>query len=852
MSIVFSRSASQQADLEALIASQQDPSSPLYHQWLTPDQFANRFGMAQSDIEKVKAWLEQQGFSVDAVARSRTFIRFSGSVNQVEQAFRTEMHYYKVDGQQRFAPSAELSVPAAIAPTIESIRNLSDFRPRPMHTRGTTGRPRTAFTSGVSGSVFFAPGDIATVYNIKPLYTGGINGTGQSIAVVGQSGVSVTDIENFQKAAGLTVKDPILVLVPGTGSSTIFSGGDEAESELDLEWAGALAPGADIYFVYTGGSTNYSAFDSIVYSVDERIASIISVSYGACETALNGFSLESSLAQAAAQGQTVVAASGDQGSTACSGDTTNGLTQEQQFGIAVNYPASSPYVIGIGGTAITPANSTSTNSTYWLAQSTSDVLSSAKTYIPELAWNDSSSQSGLSASGGGASALFGKPAWQKGVPGIPSDSMRDVPDIALYSSPAFPGFLYCTSDQSSWDTNPPAQQASCNDGFRDAATTDLTVAGGTSFGAPIFAGTIALINQKAGYVNGQGLMNPTLYTLASDSTTYASVFHDVTSGNNNCNAGSTYCGTTTTGFSAGTGYDQVTGLGSVDANNLVAAWPANSSTLIGTKTTITAATATPDVNTSDTFTIAVTSQSGTTTPTGTLTLDLDGGTVGGGTTVASLALTASGTYAYTTQFTTAGTHQIVAKYSGDAIHAPSTGIISVTVSGTSAGSGTFTVAASNVTVAQGSSANSTITVTPKNGYTGTVYLTFSTSNDSALTNLCYAFTTMLSNGDGSVTVSGTSPVTTQLLFDTRASDCVSGAVTQGNTRPPSQAADGEDFAQLDAQSGSPCVGVLRTVHCRFPRSQFPKASCLVVRVCPCLCWALSISLRRRSHKQQYE
>ena len=783
MSIVFGRSAAQQADLEALIASQQDPSSPLYHQWLTPDQFANRFGMAQSDIEKVQAWLEQQGFSVDAVARSRTFIRFSGNVNQVEQAFRTEMHYYKIDGQQRFAPSAELSVPAAIAPTIESIRNLSDFRPRPMHTRGNIQRPRTAFTSGISGSVFFAPGDIATVYNMKPLYTGGINGTGQSIAVVGQSGISVTDIENFQKAAGLTVKDPILVLVPGTGSSTIFSGGDEAESELDLEWAGALAPGADIYFVYTGGSTNYSAFDSIVYSVDERIASIISVSYGACETALNGFSLESSLAQAATQGQTVVAASGDQGSTACSGDTTNGLTQEQQFGIAVNYPASSPYVTGIGGTAITPANSTSTNSTYWLAQSTSDVLSSAKTYIPELAWNDSSSQSGLSASGGGASALFGKPAWQKGVPGIPSDSMRDVPDIALYSSPAFPGFLYCTSDQSSWDTNAPAQQASCNDGFRDAATTDLTVAGGTSFGAPIFAGTIALINQKAGYVNGQGLMNPTLYALASDSTTYASVFHDVTSGNNNCNAGSTYCGTTTTGFSAGTGYDQVTGLGSVDADNLVAAWPTNSSTLIGTKTTITAATMTPDVNVSDTFTITVTSQSGTTTPAGTLTLDLDGGTVGGGTTVAGLALTASGTYAYTTQFSTAGTHQIVAKYSGDAIHAPSTGIISVTVSGTSSGSGTFAVAGTNVTVAQGSSANSTITVTPKNGYTGTVYLTFSTSNDSALTNLCYAFTTMLSNGDGSVTVTGASPVTTQLQFDTRASDCVSSAVTKGNAHP---------------------------------------------------------------------
>jgi subtilase family serine protease len=783
MSIVFGRSAAQQADLEALIASQRDPSSPLFHQWLTPDQFANRFGMAQSDIQKVQAWLEQQGFAVDSVARSRTFIRFSGNVNQVEQAFRTEMHYYKVDGQQRFAPSTELSVPAAMAPTIHSIRNLSDFRPRPMHARANIRRPKSAFTSGVSGSVFFTPADIATVYNLKPLYSGGINGAGQSIAVVGQSGVTVSDIQNFQKAAGLTVKDPTLVLVPGTGSSTIFSGGDEAESELDLEWAGAIAPGADLYFVYTGGSTNYSAFDSIVYSIDERIASIISISYGACETALNGFSLESSLAQAAAQGQSVVAASGDQGSTACSGDTSNGLTQDQQFGMAVNYPASSPYVTGIGGTEISADNSTSTNSTYWLAQSTSDVLSSAKTYIPELAWNDGSAQSGLSASGGGASALFDKPAWQKGVPGIPNDSKRDVPDIAVYSSPAFPGFLYCTSDQSSWNTEAPAQQASCNDGFRDSATTDLTVAGGTSFGAPIFAGTIALLNQKAGYVNGQGLVNPTLYALASDSATYASVFHDVTSGNNNCNAGSTYCGTTTTGFKAGTGYDQVTGLGSVDADSLASAWPVTSSTLIGTKTTITATTTTPDVNKNDTFTIAVTSQSGTTTPTGTLIIDLDGGTIGGGTTVTGLTLTASGTYAYTTQFATAGSHQIVAKYSGDSTHAPSTGLISVTVSGTSSGSGTFAVAGSNVTVAQGSSENSTITVTPKDRYTGTVYLTFSTSNDAALSNLCYAFTTMLSNGDGSVTVSGTAPVTTQMQFDTRASDCVSSAATQGNAHP---------------------------------------------------------------------
>jgi subtilase family serine protease len=776
VSIVFNRSAGQQADLEALIAAQQDPNSPLYHKWLTPDEFAARFGMAQADIDKVQGWLQRQGFQVDSVARSRNAIRFSGTAGQVEQAFQTELHYYQANGRQEFAPSKALSVPSALAPVIESVRNLTSFRPRPMHVP-PTGRP--AFTSSQTGSVFFAPGDIKVAYDVNPLYSGGIDGSGQSISVIGQSAISVSDIENFQNAAGLPQKDPTLVLVPGTGSSTVASGGDEGESDLDVEWSGAMAPGADILFVYSGSSTNFNAFDAMQYAVDERLSPIISISYGACETALNGFSLESVFQQAATQGQTIIAASGDEGATGCSGDT-NGLTIAQQFALAVDYPASSPFVTAVGGTEITAANSVSTNSTYWAAQGSSDILSSAKTYIPEIAWNDNSSQFGLSSSGGGPSALFAKPSWQTGVAGIPSDSKRDVPDVALYSSPGFPGYLFCTSDQSDWNTtSPPLQQASCNSGFRDSASQDLTVAGGTSFAAPIFAGMIALINQKRGYVSGQGLINSTLYTLASNSTTYASAFHDVTTGNNKCNAGSTYCGTTTGGYSAGTGYDQVTGLGSVDANNLASAWPASTTTLIGTTTAVTATSASLDVNTNDTFTITVTSNSGSSTPTGTLRLDVDGGSSAGGTTVANQSLTANGTFAYTTQFATAGTHQVVALYSGDTTHAASTGVISVTVSGTSSGTGSFTVAGTNVTVTQGSAASSTITVTPKTGYTGTVYLTFATSNDSALTNLCYSFTTMLSNGDGSVAVTGTSPVTTQLQFDTKAADCASSAAVGG-------------------------------------------------------------------------
>lgn len=278
ISMMFARSAAQEADLQALIAAQQNPASPLYHQWLNPDEFAARFGMAESDLNKVESWLEQQGFSIDSVARSRNAIHFSGTARQVEQAFSTEMHYYKINGTQHFAPATELSVPAALAPSVLGIRNLDDFRPKSHVLLSKNARVKPAFTSGQTGEVFFAPGDIVTVYDIKPVYNGGYTGTGQSITLVGQSAIEVSDIEAFQNAAGLTVKDPTQFLVPNTGSSTVAADGDEAESDLDLEWSGAMAPGATINFVYTGSNPNYGAFDSIIYAIDNKIGTIVSSS----------------------------------------------------------------------------------------------------------------------------------------------------------------------------------------------------------------------------------------------------------------------------------------------------------------------------------------------------------------------------------------------------------------------------------------------------------------------------------------------------------------------------------------------------------------------------------------------
>jgi len=770
ISMVFSRSAEQQADLEALISAQQDPSSPLYHQWLTPDQFAARFGMADGDLNKVKSWLQQQGFSVKPVSRSRNMMRFSGTAGQVEEAFGTEMRYYKADGEQHFAPSTELSVPAALAPVVLAVRNLNDFRLKPMHILPA----HPEFTSNQSGAVHFAPGDIRVAYNIPSTYTG----AGQSIAIMGQSAIVTSDIEDFQSAASLPIKDPTLVLVPGTGSSATY-GGDESESDIDLEWSGGIATGANLVFVYTGDFLNSGVFDSIQYAVDEDIAPIISLSYGACEpefTAAEIQAYEAVGAQAVAQGMTFIASSGDSGSTACSGFTS--LTTAQQEAEAVNYPASSAYATAAGGTETTAAEDVTTNPPgYWKAANGSDVLDSALQYIPEVAWNDDSSQYGLSSSGGGASAFIDRPAWQAGVPGIPSGSMRLVPDMALYSSPDNPGYLFCSSDTSGSITG------SCANGFRDANNTYLTVAGGTSFAAPVFAGMMALINEAKGYTGGQGLINPTLYKMAAESATYASAFHDVTSGNNDCTAGSAYCGSTA-GFSTGVGYDEVTGLGSVNLANLITAWPANATPVTGTTTTISAANSTPALSAADTFTITVVAASGSATPSGSVNLSIDGGgtAYSNGGTTAVVALAASGTAGtatatYQTSFSTTGAHQIVAQYPGDSTFALSTGVVQVTVPGSSSGTGTFTLTATPgaLTLSQGSQGSETLTVTPAGGYTGTVLLGFVTSNNSALTNLCYQFTAMLSNGYGTVTVFGTTPVTTQLLFDTNAADC--GAAT---------------------------------------------------------------------------
>lgn len=583
VTMFFRPSSTQSAELDALLKAQQTPGSPEYHHWLTPAEYGSLFGLSRSDLAKVQGWLQSQGFNVESVAPSRNIITFSGTASQVEAAFQTQMDRYIVNGETHFANATTLSIPAALAGIVEGVRNLSDFRPRPQVRLHIS----PGFTSGQTGAHYLTPADVATIYDVKPAYNSGYTGSGEKIVVVGQSAIQASDIEAFQTAAGLPVRAPIPTLVPNSGTSTLVQG-DEAESDLDVEYSGGMAPGATVNFVYVGNDKTKSVFDAVIYAVQQDLAPVISISYGDCETDLssNGTnlsyynSLESVLKQAATQGQSVVASSGDTGSTGCWGTST--LTTTQQQALAVQYPASSAYVTAVGGTEFPSTDTAVGNTTYWKSTSGTDLVDSALSYIPEQTWNDDSicSQSATQASealcsgGGGPSALTLRPSWQTGVSGIAAGSYRLVPDISLDASNYSAPYLYCTSDTSAWSQG---QQGSCTSGFRDSSTNHyVTAAGGTSFAAPIFAGLLAVLNQRMGS-SGQGIAAATLYSLASNSTTYASAFHDVTSLGNNCTAGPAYCsGSALTQFMASAKYDQATGLGSIDFNNLLAVWPASS------------------------------------------------------------------------------------------------------------------------------------------------------------------------------------------------------------------------------------------------------------------------------------
>ncbi|HXB62823.1 MAG TPA: protease pro-enzyme activation domain-containing protein [Acidobacteriaceae bacterium] len=683
LALNFQRSAAQQAALETLLAGQSDPDSPLFHQWLTPEQFAAQFGMSAQDIATATAWLTSQGFTVVKVADSGNAILFAGTAGQVHHAFGTEIHHYQVNSQTHYANASAVTLPAALAGAVTGVSGLNDFHPVPQSVRSQAATAGSGaaplFTSGISGSHFLAPGDFSTIYDVKTLTGGGYTGTGETIGIAGQTDVVLSDITAFRAAAGLSVNNPTIVLA-GSGDPGV-SYTDLPEADIDLEWSGGIAPSANIVYLNSN-----DVFTSLAYGIQNRVTvnsvstliPILSLSYGACEAESSGTiaMLEPIFQQAASQGQTVIVASGDSGAAGCDTGTASNPVTTSTHGLAVDYPASSAYVTAMGGTEFTEGSALGA-SAYWSSNwpnsgndsPSYDVVNSAISYIPEMGWDDTptaalaSYYDGLLGSGGGASSSFSKPTWQTGVAGIPADGKRDVPDIALNASPVHDPYLVCTQVQL---VSTETYTGSCGNGFRVsdgsyADNNELTVYGGTSLGTPSFAGVLALIEQKLGAP--QGTINKALYTIASNSTTYASAFHDVTVGSNimPCSGG-TGCTNGLLGYDAGTGYDQVTGLGSIDANNLATAFAAyvlGNGGKIGTSVALGYLPATPAIGQTVTFTATVTPNSGSGTPAGTVTFSVDGNTIGSAVTLVS------GVASTTYSFASGGTHTVIASYSGD-------------------------------------------------------------------------------------------------------------------------------------------------------------------------------------------
>jgi len=617
MFLLLQRPGEQEAALRQFLQAAHRPGNPSYHKWLTPEQFAALYGPDDADVAAVTGWLEEHGFSVARVTRGKTAIEFSGSAGQLRKAFHTEIHSYFVNGQVHHANNSDPQLPAALAPVVAGITPLNDFQPtsylrdlgKAVYDREAHKFvPQWTFPSS-QFELELSPGDFALQYDLNPLYAEGITGTGVTIGLIGASNVDPTAVANYRSFFGLPAS-PLNVVIdgldPGQNDAVI-------ESYLDVEEAGAVAPGATItLYTSAGTSVQSGLYLAAQRAVDDDQASILSTSYGLCEQDLGSAGNQfwySLWEQAAAQGQTSFVSAGDGGPAGC--DNFNN-PQPAQYGIAVNGFSSTPWNVSVGGTDFyyTSYNGTSAAQqaelqTYWDMVATIFPTTSLLQTIPEQPWNDSfglnlanggvynANNPSIAAGSGGpsncvtgvdasdgtyasCSAGYPKPAWQSGK-GVPSDGARDLPDVSLFAAagendsfyPFCPGEGYCV----------------VSDG-------DLTIAlvGGTSASSPAMAGILALIEQKYG---PQGQADYILYPLAAQ---HPSAFHDITTGSNivPCQQGTPNCtlstasdntsGYYTLGYYAGAGYDLATGLGSVDANVLFTNW--NSLTFKSTSTSL--------------------------------------------------------------------------------------------------------------------------------------------------------------------------------------------------------------------------------------------------------------------------
>ncbi len=667
MLLVLRRSPEQEFALRKLLDDQQDKKSPNYHKWLTPEQYGAQFGPTDADMQTITSWLQSHGFQV-GTTKGRSVLEFSGSASQVAEAFHTSIHKYMVNGEQHWANATDPSIPTALLPAVQGVLTLhnfvkkpaSHFSNQPVAAKVVPGKtPQVTFTSNGQTTHALAPQDFRTIYNMNSLTTPGIS----TIAVVGRSNLfqGGVDVSNFQSLFG-GGSFSIVLNGPDPGD---LGGGEEAEATLDSSWSMGLAPSATVNLVVSATTDSTDGVDlSAAYIIEHNMAAIMTESFSACELFATDTQLagQSAMAeQAAAQGITYIVSSGDNGATGCDDPNVAPATNP----ISVNYLASTAFTVAVGGTMF---NENGQDSKYW--STATPVSESALSYIPENVWNESSATAGLWSSSGGASAGniqlgvgttggIPKPSWQYGVTGIPSDGVRDIPDVSLTAASHDP-YLLCL-------------EGSCQPNSQGQFF--IYFISGTSASAPSLAGIMAYVDNENLSNTGNarlGLANYILYRLAATQSAYPAqcnasntttppastcIFNDVTVGNN------VVPGESGTQYQAGAGYDLTTGLGSVNVGNLVSQW--NSVTFNPTVTNLALAPTTNITHGSSVnVTLSVAPSSGTGVPTGDVAL-------GSGNGLVELFTLSGGTFAGSTSTLPGGTNTISAHYAGDSTYAPS-------------------------------------------------------------------------------------------------------------------------------------------------------------------------------------
>ena len=655
------RSSEREIALERYIDELHDPASPNYHHWLTAEQFGERYGVERADVEKVAAWLDSYGFTVHGSPASGLLIDFSGTAGMIRQAFHTEIHHLDVDGVEHFANMSDPVIPADLADFITGIVSLHNFHPKPQLA------PRHQYTFfGVTGDAHaLVPGDIATIYNLAPLFAAGYSGAGQTIIVLEDTYLySANDWATFRSALGLTKSYPLGSLSQVSPQGAIacanpgFQGrprdpgyGDDAEAAIDVEWATAAAPNAAIVLAAcTDTSTTFGgliALENVLNGPSAALPSVVSFSYGEAEAsngAASNAAFNSAYQQAVAEGVSIFVAAGDQG--AASADNGSVATH----GIGVSAYTSTPYDVSVGGTDFGYTADNISAGTYWSWRNNANY-GSALSYIQEIPWNNSCAGgliasylgttplalcnefevifsfgtynymlSAVAGSGGpsgcatgrsasanvvsGTCAGYAKPAFQTGLFGNPFDGVRDIPDVALFASNGFWDAYYVACWSNPDTSSTVGGGYSCN-----GAPSTWAGFGGTSVSTPIMAGIQALVNQKTN--SRWGNPNTVYYALAkaeygvsgagaaacnSNTVNKAAtpcVFYDITQGDNdvvckgglrtanNCDRSSRGYGvlsltntSASPAYGTNVGWDFATGIGSVNAGNLVMNWPA--------------------------------------------------------------------------------------------------------------------------------------------------------------------------------------------------------------------------------------------------------------------------------------